>query len=48
MESQPEPIPRLTIPLLPNIAFAICLAGILITGLAGWVYDYIYSLSIQL
>jgi NADH-quinone oxidoreductase subunit N len=43
-----EPIGKLPIPLLPNIAFAVCLIGILVTGLAGWVYDYIYSLSIAL
>jgi len=43
-----EPIGKLPIPLLPNIAFAVCLAGILVTGLTGWVYDYIYSLSIAL
>ena len=34
------------IPLLPNIAFGVCILGILVTGLVGWVYDYIYSLSI--
>lgn len=48
MDRQPEPIGKLKIPLLPNIAFAVCLAGILVTGLVGWVYDYIYSLSIGL
>jgi NADH-quinone oxidoreductase subunit N len=46
MDKQPEPIGKLPIPLLPNIAFALCMAGILVTGIAGWVYDYIYSLSI--
>jgi NADH-quinone oxidoreductase subunit N len=46
MDKQPEPIEKLSIPLMPNIAFVLCLAGILITGLMGWVYDYIYSLSI--
>jgi len=39
------PIGKLKISLLPGIAFAICLAGILLTGMAGGVYDYIYSLS---
>ncbi|MDO6429770.1 NADH-quinone oxidoreductase subunit N [Flavitalea sp. BT771] len=48
MESQPEPIGKLTIPFLPNLAFLICVAGIIMTGLMGWVYDYIYSLSIGL
>jgi NADH-quinone oxidoreductase subunit N len=45
MDKQPDPIRRLSVPLLPNIAFALCLTGILVTGLAGWIYDYIYSLS---
>jgi len=46
MDSQPEPIGKLKIPLLPNIAFLVCVAGIIMTGLMGWIYDYIYSLSI--
>jgi NADH-quinone oxidoreductase subunit N len=46
MDSQPQPIAKLKIPLMPNIAFILCLTGILVTGLVGWVYDYIYSLSI--
>jgi NADH-quinone oxidoreductase subunit N len=48
MDSQEQPIGKLTIPLLPNIAFIVCVAGMIITGLAGWIYDYIYSLSIGL
>jgi NADH-quinone oxidoreductase subunit N len=46
MDTQPQPIGRLTISLLPNIAFGVCVLGILVTGLLGCVYDYIYSLSI--
>jgi NADH-quinone oxidoreductase subunit N len=46
MDSQPEPIGKLKIPLLPNIAFLVCVVGIIMTGLVGWIYDYIYSLSI--
>lgn len=46
MDSQPQPIGRLQVPLLPNIAFVVCLGGIIATGLIGWIYDYIYSLSI--
>lgn len=46
MDKQEQPIEKLTIPLLPNIAFIVCVAGIIVTGLAGWIYDYIYSLSI--
>jgi NADH-quinone oxidoreductase subunit N len=47
MDVNERPIERLKPPLLPNIAIFICLAGILLTGLVGWVYDYIYSLSID-
>lgn len=45
MDRQEQPIGKLAIPLLPNIAFVLCVAGIMVTGLVGWVYDYIYSLS---
>jgi NADH-quinone oxidoreductase subunit N len=48
MDKQEQPIGRLKIPLLPNIAFVVCVAGIVVTGLVGWVYDYIYSLSMGL
>jgi NADH-quinone oxidoreductase subunit N len=48
MDKQEQPIGKLTISLLPTIAFVVCVAGIVITGLAGWIYDYIYSLSIGL
>src|SRR5580698_1482010 len=48
MDRQEQPIGRLKIPLLPNIAFVVCVAGIVVTGLVGWVYDYIYSLSMGL
>ena len=46
MESQPQPVRRLKIPVLPNIAFILCVTGILLTGVMGWVYEYIYSWSI--
>jgi len=46
MDSQPEPMERLKIPLLPTIAFLVCVVGIVMTGLVGGIYDYIYSLSI--
>jgi NADH-quinone oxidoreductase subunit N len=45
MDKQEQPIGRLNIPLLPNIAFVVCVAGIVVTGLVGSIYDYIYSLS---
>jgi NADH-quinone oxidoreductase subunit N len=48
MDRQEQPIGRLKISLLPNIAFVVCVAGVVVTGLVGWVYDYIYSLSMGL
>jgi NADH-quinone oxidoreductase subunit N len=45
MDKQEHPIGKLAIPPGPNIAMVVCVAGIMMTGLVGWVYDYIYSLS---
>jgi NADH-quinone oxidoreductase subunit N len=45
MDSQPQPIGKLKIALLPGIAFFVCMVGIIMTGLIGGIYDYIYSLS---
>jgi NADH-quinone oxidoreductase subunit N len=45
MDRQAQPIGRLKVAPLPNIAFVVCMAGVVATGLVGWVYDYIYSLS---
>lgn len=44
MDGNERPIEKLAIPLLPKIALILCGAGIIITGLAGGVYEYIYSL----
>ena len=46
MDSQPEPVERLKLPLLPKVALLVCVVGIVVTGLVGGIYDYIYSLSI--
>jgi NADH-quinone oxidoreductase subunit N len=46
MDANEQPIERLTIPAYPKLAMFICVAGIIVTGLAGYVYDYIYSLSV--
>jgi NADH-quinone oxidoreductase subunit N len=45
MDANERPIGRLKISLLPNIALLVCVGGVLLTGVMGWVYDYIYSLS---
>lgn len=44
MDTNENPIQPLHAELLPKIAFAICIGGILITGFAGGCYAYIYSL----
>lgn len=45
MDRPEAPSKTLEIPAIPKAAMLLCVAGVLITGLAGWVYDYIYSLS---
>jgi NADH-quinone oxidoreductase subunit N len=48
MDANEHPIERLTIPGYPKLAMFICVAGIIVTGVAGYVYDYIHSLSFGL
>ncbi|MDE3234327.1 MAG: NADH-quinone oxidoreductase subunit N [Bacteroidota bacterium] len=45
MDSNTTPIQRLQIPAVSKLALFICLAGIVLTGLFSFVYEYIYSLS---
>jgi NADH-quinone oxidoreductase subunit N len=45
MDQNETPIAKLSVPALPRLSLYICLAGIILTGLASMVYDYIYSLS---
>jgi NADH-quinone oxidoreductase subunit N len=47
MEKSEHPIQRLSVPLLPKLALLICSAGVILAGLTGWIYDHIYSMSIQ-
>jgi NADH-quinone oxidoreductase subunit N len=47
METSESPAERLTVPFLPGLALLLCSAGVLLAGLAGWVYDHIYSLTVQ-
>jgi len=44
MDSNEQPIAKLSIPNYSKLALIICVAGIIVTGLASCVYDYIYSL----
>lgn len=45
MDSNEHPIPKLSLPFYPKLALYICVIGIILTGLASCVYDYIFSLS---
>ncbi len=45
MDSNEQPIAKLSIPILPKLAMYICVTGIIVTGLLSVVYDYIFSLS---
>lgn len=44
MDENENPIEKLEINILPKLAFAICIGGVLITGLYNGAYDYIFSL----
>ena len=46
MEEQDTPIQKLSIPKITQLALYVCVLGIIVTGLASWVYDYIHHLSI--
>ena len=45
MDNNETPIEKLSISAMPKFALFICMAGIIITGLLSWVYEYIFSLS---
>ncbi|HEY8893248.1 MAG TPA: NADH-quinone oxidoreductase subunit N [Niastella sp.] len=48
MDANEQPIEQLAIPAYPKLAMFICVVGIIVTGLAGYVYEYIHSLSFGL
>ena len=45
MDENESPIEKLAIPASPKLALFICIAGIVLTGLMSYVYEYIYSLT---
>ncbi len=45
MDANDHPIEKISVPAAPKLALYICVAGIILTGLASCVYDYIFSLS---
>jgi hypothetical protein len=48
MDENTTPLEKLEVPTVSKIAMYICVAGVIVTGLASVVYDYIYALSIGL
>ncbi len=48
MDTNEHPIEKLAVPLTIRLALYICVAGMIVTGLLGVVYDYIYSISSRL
>ena len=45
MDANEQPIEKIHVPTVSNWALYLCIAGIVVTGLYGHVYEYIYSLS---
>ena len=45
MDANEQPIEKIHVPTVSNWALYLCIAGIVVTGLYGQVYEYIYSLS---
>ena len=45
MEKNEQPIEKIKIDLSAKLGLTICAAGIVLTGLLSWIYDYIHSLS---
>ena len=45
MDSNTEPIEKITMPLMPRLALYACIIGVLIVGFASPLYGYIHSLS---
>jgi NADH-quinone oxidoreductase subunit N len=48
MDSNGQPIERITIPLFPRLALYACMIGVIAVGFVSWIYEYIHSLSFGL
>ncbi|MEX6688329.1 NADH-quinone oxidoreductase subunit N [Danxiaibacter flavus] len=46
MDANPTPLPSIRTPLMPKLAFIVCVAGAVTIGVVSPVYDYIYSLIV--
>lgn len=45
MDSNPEPVEKISIPVMPRLALYACMIGVIAGGFIGWIYNYIHSLS---
>ena len=45
MDSNESPIERLMTPVFPKLALFICMAGIIATGVLGFLFDYVHDLA---
>lgn len=45
MDSNPEPVEKISIPVMPRLALYACIIGVIAVGFIGWIYSYIHSLS---
>jgi NADH-quinone oxidoreductase subunit N len=48
MDENNTPLEKIGVPTVSKIAMYICVAGVIFTGLASVIYDYIYALSFGL
>jgi NADH-quinone oxidoreductase subunit N len=48
MDEHPTPIEKIAVPAVSKLAMYICVLGVIVTGLASMVYDYIQSISFGL
>ena len=48
MDSNEQPIEKISIPLFPRLALYACMIGVIAVGFVSWIYEYIHSLSFGL
>jgi NADH-quinone oxidoreductase subunit N len=44
MDANDQPIPNISMPLMPRLALYVCIAGVLLVGLVSWFYEHIHAL----
>lgn len=45
MDSNQQPLKRVSVPLMPRLSLIACMLGVIGVGFVGWIYSYIHSLS---